>query len=112
MTSNPLFTDLYQLTMLAGYFKHGLLEKRATFDLYFRRAPFWGSYAIFAGLENALEYLEHLRFSDTHLEYLKGLKMFLGVAGHFQNQLPLPLRQRHELPPVREVQLGNRRVRR
>ena len=76
MTSNPLFTDLYQLTMLAGYFKHGLLEKRATFDLYFRRAPFGGSYAVFAGLENALEYLEHLRFSDTHLEYLKGLKMF------------------------------------
>ena len=76
MTSNPLFTDLYQLTMLAGYFKHGLLEKRATFDLYFRRAPFNGGYAVFAGLENALEYLEHLHFTDTHLEYLQSLKMF------------------------------------
>ncbi len=76
MTSNPLFTDLYQLTMLAGYFKHGLLEKLATFDLYFRRAPFGGSYAVFAGLENALEYLESLSFTDSHLEYLESLKMF------------------------------------
>ncbi len=76
MNSNPLFTDLYQLTMLAGYFKHGLLEKQATFDLYFRRAPFGGSYAVFAGLENALEYLENLRFTDAHLEYLQSLKMF------------------------------------
>jgi nicotinate phosphoribosyltransferase len=76
MNSNPLFTDLYQLTMLAGYFKHGLLEKRATFDLYFRRAPFGGSYAVFAGLENALEYLENVRFTDDHLEYLKSLKLF------------------------------------
>jgi nicotinate phosphoribosyltransferase len=76
MNNNPLFTDLYQLTMLAGYFKHGLLEKRATFDLYFRRAPFGGSYAIFAGLENALEYLENLRFTDQHLEYLQSLNMF------------------------------------
>jgi nicotinate phosphoribosyltransferase len=76
MTGNPLFTDLYQLTMLAGYFKHGLLEKRATFDLYFRRAPFGGGYAVFAGLENALEYLESLQFTDPHLEYLQSLKMF------------------------------------
>ncbi len=76
MTSNPLFTDLYQLTMLAGYFKHGLLEKRATFDLYFRRAPFGGSYAVFAGLENALDYLENVRFTTEHLEYLQGLKLF------------------------------------
>jgi nicotinate phosphoribosyltransferase len=76
MNNNPLFTDLYQLTMLAGYFKHGLLEKQATFDLYFRRAPFGGSYAVFAGLENALEYLENVRFTTEHLEYLKSLKMF------------------------------------
>lgn len=74
--SNPLFTDLYQLTMLAGYHKNGLLQKRATFDLYFRRAPFGGSYAVWAGLETALEYLEGLRFADEHLAYLRGLKMF------------------------------------
>ena len=76
--SNPLFTDLYQLTMLAGYHENGLLEKRATFDLYFRRAPFGGSYAVWAGLETALEYLENLRFTDEHLSYLRGLEMFTG----------------------------------
>jgi nicotinate phosphoribosyltransferase len=74
--SNPLFTDLYQLTMLAGYHRHGLLQKRASFDLYFRRAPFGGSYAVWAGLETALEYLEHLQFTDEHLTYLRGLEMF------------------------------------
>jgi nicotinate phosphoribosyltransferase len=74
--SNPLFTDLYQLTMLAGYHQNGLLGKRATFDLYFRRAPFGGSYAVWAGLEMALKYLEELRFTDEHLTYLRGLEMF------------------------------------
>jgi nicotinate phosphoribosyltransferase len=74
--SNPLFTDLYQLTMLAGYHRHGLLQKRATFDLYFRRAPFGGSYAVWAGLETALQHLEQLRFTPEHLSYLRSLKMF------------------------------------
>ena len=40
MTYSALLTDLYELTMLAGYFEEGLLEKPATFDLFFREAPF------------------------------------------------------------------------
>lgn len=73
---SPLFTDLYQLTMLAGYFRSGLHEEDSTFDLYFRRAPFGGSYAVWAGLENALDYLSDLRFGEAHLAYLRELQLF------------------------------------
>ncbi|WP_110887233.1 nicotinate phosphoribosyltransferase [Deinococcus yavapaiensis] len=73
---SPLFTDLYQLTMLAGYLRHGLHEQEATFDLYIRRAPFEGGYAVWAGLETALSMLESWRFEDVHLAYLRGLGLF------------------------------------
>lgn len=71
-----LMTDLYELTMLAGYLEHDMHEKPASFDLYFRSNPFDGGYAVFAGLEPALRYLEQLRFSDEELAYLKSLDMF------------------------------------
>jgi nicotinate phosphoribosyltransferase len=73
---HPLFTDLYQLTMLAGYFEHGMLGEHAVFDLYFRKAPFGGSYAIWAGLAPALDYLTSLRFQDEEIIYLESLKLF------------------------------------
>jgi nicotinate phosphoribosyltransferase len=73
---SPLLTDLYQLTMLAGYFEKGMHLKPAVFDLYFRKNPFHGSYAVFAGLQTALDYLNGLRFSDADLDYLKGLGIF------------------------------------
>ncbi len=53
MRFSPLLTDLYELTMLAGYLEEGVAEKRAVFDLYFRTNPFEGGYAVFAGLEAA-----------------------------------------------------------
>lgn len=76
MRLSPLLTDLYELTMLAGYFKEGMAEKTAVFDLYFRHNPFAGGYAIFAGLEPALDYLENLRFQPDEIEYLRGLDLF------------------------------------
>lgn len=72
----PLLTDLYELTMLAGYLKHGMADRPATFDLFFRTAPFEGQYAVFAGLEPALDYLEELRFQPDELAYLQRLGMF------------------------------------
>lgn len=72
----PLLTDLYELTMLAGYLEEGMTEKPAVFDLFFRSNPFEGGYAVFAGLETALEYLEELRFRPEELEYLRGLGIF------------------------------------
>ena len=48
MQTSALMTDLYELTMLAGYLREGMHERRATFDLYFREPPYHGSYAVFA----------------------------------------------------------------
>jgi nicotinate phosphoribosyltransferase len=71
-----LMTDLYELTMLAGYLREGMHEQQAAFDLYFREAPYHGSYAVFAGLQPALEYLSTLAFTDADLHYLEGLNLF------------------------------------
>ncbi|WP_272976660.1 nicotinate phosphoribosyltransferase [Deinococcus geothermalis] len=75
-TSSALFTDLYQLTMMQGYYAHGLHTEEAVFDLYFRKQPFGGGFAVWAGLEPALELLETLRFSETDLAYLDSLGLF------------------------------------
>ena len=71
-----LLTDLYELTMLAGYLEEGMADTPAVFDLFFRHNPFNGGYAIFAGLDTALSYLENLKFTNDELSYLKGLGIF------------------------------------
>jgi nicotinate phosphoribosyltransferase len=76
MSYSALLTDLYQLTMLAGYFEKGMHDHPAVFDLFFRKAPFKGGYAVFAGLEPALRYLAELRFTAADLAYLASLGMF------------------------------------
>ncbi|WP_298439670.1 nicotinate phosphoribosyltransferase [Geobacter sp.] len=76
MRYSPLLTDLYQLTMLAGYLEEGISDTPAVFDLFFRHNPFHGGYAVFAGLDTALSYLEGLRFTEEELEYLRGLGLF------------------------------------
>ncbi|MCU0671978.1 MAG: nicotinate phosphoribosyltransferase [Myxococcota bacterium] len=72
-SSLALLTDLYQLTMAAGYHRAGLAERRACFHLTFRRAPFKGGYAIAAGLADALDYLRRVRFGSAELDYLRTL---------------------------------------
>jgi nicotinate phosphoribosyltransferase len=72
MNSAALSTDLYQLTMTAGYHAAGLMD-RATFELYVRRLPANRSFLVAAGLEQALQYLEHLRFSADDNEHLRSL---------------------------------------
>lgn len=76
MSYSALLTDLYQLTMLAGYFEKGMQDDPAVFDLFFRTPPFKGGYAVFAGLDPALEYLSGLRFTDDDISYLGSLKIF------------------------------------
>jgi nicotinate phosphoribosyltransferase len=76
MRYSALLTDLYELTMLAGYLDEGMTDTPAVFDLFFRQNPFQGGYAVFAGLETALTYLEGLRFENDELAYLKGLGIF------------------------------------
>jgi len=65
------YTDQYQLSMSQVYFENGQKDHTAVFDYYFRKLPFDGGYAIFAGLENILEILENFRFNKEDLEYLK-----------------------------------------
>jgi nicotinate phosphoribosyltransferase len=65
-----LFTDYYELTMCASYFDNKNFEP-ATFDLFIRRLPENRSYFLFAGLEETLQYLRNITFTDEHLSYLK-----------------------------------------
>jgi len=65
-----LFTDLYELTMCASYFDNDKFQP-ATFDLFVRRLPENRGYLLFSGLEQILNFLESVRFTDRHLEYLK-----------------------------------------
>ncbi len=69
-----LLTDLYQLTMAAGYFHAGLHERRAVFHLFYRTAPFDGPFALAAGLRLAIDLMERYRFSVDDIQYLGGLK--------------------------------------
>ncbi|WP_243371885.1 nicotinate phosphoribosyltransferase [Geotalea sp. SG265] len=76
MRFSPLITDLYELTMLAGYLEEEMHETPAVFDLFYRQNPFRGGYAVFAGLDMALDYLENLAFSGKEIAYLQGLNLF------------------------------------
>jgi nicotinate phosphoribosyltransferase len=73
--SSGLFTDLYELTMAASYLKHGL-NGAATFDLFVRRLPPRRNFLIACGLDDALRYLEAVRFWPDDLAYLEGLGLF------------------------------------
>ena len=70
---DALHTDLYQINMGYAYFKDGVHERKAYFDVYFRKIPFGGGYAVFAGLEKVVEYLNSFEFTDSDIEYLAGL---------------------------------------
>jgi nicotinate phosphoribosyltransferase len=70
-----LLTDLYELTMAASYHNHDM-NRRATFDLFIRELPKRRNFLVACGLEQALHYLENLRFTDDSLEYLDGLGLF------------------------------------
>ena len=67
---NALHTDFYQLNMMQTYFNKGLHEKRGVFDMFFRKLPFGNGFAVFAGLEEILNYLENLKFTESDLDYL------------------------------------------
>jgi len=76
----PLLTDLYELTMAYGYWKLGMADKEAVFHLFFRKKPFGGQFAIAAGLDNVLDFLEHFRYSASDLTYLQQLQGSDGKA--------------------------------
>lgn len=73
--TSVLLTDLYQLTMLQGYFDHGM-EETAVFEFFVRKLPNGRSFLLAAGLEQALDYLENLRFKQEELDWLAGGPQF------------------------------------
>ena len=70
-----LLTDFYELTMMQGYFKNPT-NQTVIFDMFYRTNPCGGSFAITAGLEQMIEYIENLHFSEEDIEYLRGLHIF------------------------------------
>ncbi len=71
-----LLMDFYELTMANGYFKDGKLDQVAVFDVFFRSVPDKGGYAVFAGLEQVIDYLVHLSFSDEEIMFLRKKQIF------------------------------------
>ena len=71
-----LLTDLYQLTMMQGYFKHKDRNETVIFDAFYRKNPMDSGYAIAAGLEEVIDYIKNLNFSQEDLDYLRSLHIF------------------------------------
>ena len=71
-----MLCDFYELTMGNGYFEKGYKDRITYFDLFFRRCPDGGGFAIAAGLEQIVEYIQNLHFSAEDIEYLRGRKLF------------------------------------
>ena len=71
-----MIMDLYELTMANGIFDSDMKDTITYFDMFFRRVPDKGGYAIMAGLKQVIEYIEDLHFSDEDIAYLKGLNLF------------------------------------
>ncbi len=76
MRNLTMMTDLYQLTMMYGYYKCGMRDNVATFDMFYRSKDETTHYAIMAGIEQLMDYIENLHFDDEAIEYLRGLNIF------------------------------------
>jgi len=83
-----MLCDFYELTMGNGYFESGLKDKITYFDLFYRTVPDGGGFAIAAGLEQAIDYIRNLHFSEEDIDYLRGRGMFseafLDYLRHFK----------------------------
>ncbi|MEN6350427.1 MAG: nicotinate phosphoribosyltransferase, partial [Syntrophomonas sp.] len=71
-----MLTDFYEITMANGYLEHGLSDRIAYFDMFFRNVPDKGGFAIMAGVEQLIQYLRELIFDEKDIEYLRSRNMF------------------------------------
>lgn len=69
--SYTLHTDAYQINMIQTYYEQGIADKHAVFEVFFRDMPFQNGYAVFAGLEHIVHYIQNLHFSQTDIDYLR-----------------------------------------
>ncbi len=74
--TESLLTDLYQLTMMQGFFKRGIHRQRCVFDRFFRSNPFKNGYTVVAGLDHVLQYLRDLHFDEEDIAYLRSIGIF------------------------------------
>ena len=74
--NNTLLCDFYELTMANGYFELGKADEISYFDVFFRKVPDGGGFAIAAGLEQVIEYIKNLKFTDEDIAFLEGKGMF------------------------------------
>ncbi len=84
---NALLTDLYELTMSAGFFATGKFLKRAAFELSIRRLPQNRTFVLAAGLHQAVDYLLNLKFEPAEIDYLRGLPHFANTSPAFFDYL-------------------------
>lgn len=84
---HALVTDLYQLTMAAGYWAAGKAQEQATFELFFRRLPRYRNFVVACGLAQAVEYLLTLRFQAHEIDYLRKLPQFQRVPASYWEHL-------------------------
>ena len=75
-TNLTMLTDFYEITMANGYFKNGYKDTIVYFDMFFRHVPNDGGYAIMAGVQQVVEYIEELEFTPEDIEYLRSCKIF------------------------------------
>ena len=71
-----MLLDFYELTMAQGYFLSGQKDKIAYFDVFFRDIPDGGGFALAAGLEDIIDYVQKLEFTDEDITYLRGKNLF------------------------------------
>jgi len=71
-----MLADFYEFTMANGYFENGMEDTIAYFDMFFRSIPDDGGFAIMAGVEQLIQYLNNLRFTEEDIEYFRSKKMF------------------------------------
>lgn len=71
-----MLTDFYEITMANGYFEHGLKDKIAYFDMFFRKVPDDGGFALMAGVKQLIDYFNNLKFYDEDIEYLRNKNIF------------------------------------
>jgi len=74
--NHTMLTDFYELTMANGYFRDGMGDKIAYFDMFFRQVPDGAGFAIMAGVEQLIEYLENLKFEKEDIEFLRSKGIF------------------------------------
>ena len=71
-----LLCDFYELTMANGYFELGKADEISYFDVFFRKVPDGGGFAIAAGLEQVIDYVKNLKFTDEDIAFLRSKEMF------------------------------------